>query len=85
MIDSPPPAGARPRPDAYMLIERLGDGSHLRDIFLAPSHAEAIARAQDVIEGRQAELWRGAQLICSWKPPIDGAPAEARLGAQVLG
>ena len=53
-------------PDAYMLVEILRDGSCLHDVFEAPSRAEAIARAQDVLEGRKAELWRGAELVCSW-------------------
>ena len=48
-----PPARAGPRHHAYTFVEELADGSHLRDLFTAPSDTEAIARAQDVIEDDQ--------------------------------
>ncbi len=70
MLAKSPPASAGPEPYAYTLVEELGDGSHLREIFSAPSNSEAIARAADVIEGQKAELWRGTQLICSWEQPV---------------
>lgn len=72
MLAKGPPPSAGPAHNAYTLVEELGDGSHLREVFHAPSNSEAIARARDVIEGGKAELWRGPQLICSWDPP--GAP-----------
>jgi len=71
MLANRPPASAGPGHYAYLLVEALGDGSHLREVFSAPSNSEAIARAQDVIEGQKAELWRGAQMICSWDQAAD--------------
>jgi hypothetical protein len=78
MLAKSPPANAGPPRYAYTLVEELSDGSHLRDIFNAPSNSEAIARAQGVIEGQRAELWRGSLLICRWGEPDENEPASLR-------
>lgn len=77
MLDQHLPEIAGPPHYAYMLVEALGDGSQLRDLFGAPSNAEAIARAGNVIEGRKAELWRGEELICAWPQPARTAARQA--------
>ena len=74
------PARAGPRSHAYTLVEELANGSELRDLFTAPSDAEAIARVEDVIEYGKAELWRGKRLIHSWGHDHD-AVAPIRLRA----
>jgi len=53
---------------AYTLLEVLPDGSLLRETFPAPDNTKAIARAQEVVEGDAAELWRHQTLICCWRP-----------------
>ena len=84
MLARSPPANAGPPGYAYTLVEELGDGSHLRDVFTAPSNSEAIARAQGVVEGRPAELWRGKLLICRWGQSDEGPnPATPRRVVQI--
>lgn len=72
MLAKSQPAPSPSPNHGYMLIEELGSGSRLHDLFGAPSNAEAISRVQGVIGGGKAELWRGEQLIWS------GGPADER-------
>jgi len=67
-----PPRAVGPQRHAYLLIEALGDGSCLRETFLAPSDSEAVARVQDVLQGHEAELWRGRRLVARWRHGGDG-------------
>jgi hypothetical protein len=56
-----------------MLIEVLTDGSLLRETFEAPNNSEAVARVQDVLEGRRAELWCDRAIVCRWNPVMGGS------------
>lgn len=69
MLDKSRPVQAGGLDHVYALVEEQSDGSSLRDTFSAPNDAEAIARAQDVVEGPRAQLWCGGRLICDWAQP----------------
>ncbi|WP_068878897.1 MULTISPECIES: hypothetical protein [unclassified Phenylobacterium] len=51
---------------AYTLVERQRCGAPLRETFVAPTQDEAIARAESVLDGGDAELWKGSHLVRRW-------------------
>lgn len=84
MLAKSQPAPIRRPDDGYILIEDLGSGSRLQDVFGAPSNAEAVARVQSVIGSGKAELWRGEQLIWSGGLEAERDVTARPCGGQVL-